>query len=289
MVLKLWRMYKAKMKALLVCTDFSEPSKHAARYSCMLAREYGFSYITLFHTYKTFIPAAAVPLVPHTEDTVYKAALKQLRELEQELQPLAGPEILISVRADNISLADNINKVCDSENCDIVVMGMKGKSNIEKVLTGSNTIKVAEKSYYPVLNVPAETAFQPVRHVLIACDLSNVAQTVPVTLMNEVLELFDAPLTVLNVDHRDKHFSPQTPDDIYRLHHIFDRYYPHYAFTENKDIAGGILEYAKKNHISLIITIPKNYNFFENIFHKRISEQLIYHSNIPILTLHAPG
>lgn len=277
------------MKSLLICTDFSKPSLHAAKYGCVLARIYGFGYITLFHAYQVIMPTAGLPVTLHTIDEVERAALKQLEDLEKELQPVAGPEIIINVRSQDVSLGESINRICQQENCDMVVMGMKGKSNLEKMLTGSNTVNVAENSYFPVLIVPAEASLQPVRRMLVACALSKVTETIPAALMHEVLDMFDAPLTVLNIDHQDKHFSPKTPDDLYRLHHIFDKYNPQYAFTENKNTVSGILEYAHKNDISLIIAMPKNYNFFEGLFHKRISEQLIYHSDIPVLTLHAPG
>jgi nucleotide-binding universal stress UspA family protein len=276
------------MKSLLICTDFSEPSMHAAKYACMLAQQYHFKFIVLFHAYQTFVPAVSLPLPKSQTDEIYNTALKQLHHQQQEIKQLVGPGITFSVRAEDTLLGESINRICQKENTDLVVMGMKGKSGVQKSLAGSNTINVAQNSYYPVLVVPEEAAIEPVGRILVACDLSKVSETIPTSLMNEILGLLQAPLTVLNIDYRDKHFSPGTPHELYHLHHVFDHYHPKYAFTEDKNIASGILEYAKQNSISLIIAMPKNYNFFHQLFHASTTEKLMYQSPIPLLTLHAP-
>ena len=73
---------------------------------------------------------------------------------------------------------------------------------------------------------------------------------------------------------------------MYQMHHIFDRYKPQYVFTDNKDVVTGIIDYAEKNNSSLIITIPKNYDCVQQLFHRSTTQKLIYQSPIPILSLH---
>jgi nucleotide-binding universal stress UspA family protein len=276
------------MKSLLVCTDFSEASEHAAKYACMFAVQYQLRYITLFHAYQTFIPAMGLPAKGYDNNEAYNFSVKQLKDLQEKIELLAGNKVSIKIRADDVNLGEGINRICEKENAEMVVMGMKGKSNFEKAITGSNAISVAKNSYYPVLIVPVAAALKSVERMLIACDLSKSSKTIPTDLVKEMLTLFNAPLTVLNVDYNNKHFSPETPDHLYHIHHLFDKYGPEYAFTENKDISLGILEYAEQHDISIIVAMPRNYNFFERLFHKSATEGLIYRTSIPLLTLHAP-
>ncbi len=84
-----------------------------------------------------------------------------------------------------------------------------------------------------------------------------------------MLELFKVPITILNVGHTEQH-TPDMPLEMFRLHEIFDKYNPQYAFTTNKDIPVGILDYAETNFTSLIIVIPKNYNFLKTCFIKAL-------------------
>lgn len=274
------------MKTLLICTDFSEPASHAARYACIMAKEYKFSYITLFHAYYTIVTATALPLNTNEDRELVKASLQQLESLKDELVKLTGDDTVIRVRTEKITLGESINKICQEENSDIVVMGVSGKSKFKKAFIGSNTINVSQNCKYPVLVVPAQAPLEPIRTILFACDLNEVTATTPLDSLGEILELFHAPLVVLNVDNKNRHFSPQTPEEMYQMHHIFDKYKPRYVFIDNEDITTGITNYAEENNISLIITIPKNYNFIQQLFHKSTTQKLIYQSPVPLLTLH---
>ena len=259
---------------------------HAARYACVLTREYQFRYITLLHAYQIIVPTTTLPVDSFEVNEIYKASMEQLKDLQNELPALAAKDTMFRIRSEAISLGESINEICREEKADMAVMGITGKSTMEKVFIGSNAINVSQNSQYPVLIVPQKAKLAPVRNILFACDLSEVAKTTPLGALDEVLKIFNAPLSVLNVDEKNRHFSPQTPEEMHQLHHIFDKYKPRYAFTDHEDTAAGIIDYAEKNDISLIITIRKNYDFFKKLFHKSTTQKLIYQSAIPVLTIH---
>lgn len=274
------------MKTLLICTDFSEAALHAARYGYMLATQYGFGYITLFHAWQAIMPTTTLPLGTYEPKEMARASIEQLKKLKEDLEKLADADIQIRIRTENLSLGESINIICKEENADMVVMGISGKTKFEKAFIGSSAINVSQNSKYPVLIVPAQAAIEPVRSILFACDLSEIKATTGLDSVAEILELFHAPLFVLNVDEKNRHFSPQTPEEMYQMHHIFDKYKPGFAFTDNKDVTAGITEYAEKNNISLIITIPRHYNLIQQLFHRSTTQKLIYQSPVPLLTLH---
>lgn len=216
-----------------------------------------------------------------------KASLEQLKELKERLQPIIDSEIMLRIKAEDLELGESINDLCREEDIDLIVMGITGKSKFEKIGVGSNAVNVSQNSRYPVLIVPTNASIRPIiSRILIACDLGKVSQTTPLDSLDEVLKLFNASLFVVNVDDKNRHFSPQTPEEMYQLHHLFDKYKPQYAFINNEDTVAGILGYAEKNDISIIVTIPKNYNFLQKLFHKSTTQKLIYKSDVPLLTLH---
>lgn len=274
------------METLLVCTDFSKAAFHAAEYACMLARRYNFQRITLFHAYQTMVPTTDLPVVAYNSSELYNTIQEQLKDLGKKIGELAGTEVNIKTRAEELVLGENLNAICREEDVCMVVMGISEKSGFEKMLVGSNVVKVSESSKFPVLIVPVDAAIQPINRVLLACDLDKIAETTPLDTLDMVLQLFDAQLVVVNVDDGNRNFTPKTTEEIYHLHHIFDRHKPEYAFTEGKDIAKGVLDYAKENNISLIITIPRYYNFLRHLFHKSTTKRLVYNSKLPLLTLH---
>ena len=274
------------MKKLLVCTDFSEASLHAANYACAFASDYNFRFITLLHAYQTVMPTTGLPLDSYSPGGHYNHAMDQLKDLEQQLKSQAVKDIVFNLRAEQMSLAEGINDICREENIDVIVMGVTGKSKIEKLVMGSNAVSVSQSSQYPVFVVPSQASIQPIRKILFACDLADVSASTPIGLFKEFLDLFNAQLFVLNVENRNRKVSPQKPEEIFPLHQILDKYKPEYIRVTHDDISTGVLEFAEKNRVSLIVTIPKNYNLLQKVFHKSISGSLIYDSAIPLLTLH---
>lgn len=88
------------------------------------------------------------------------------------------------------------------------------------------------------------------------------------------------------MDRDDKHFSQDTPLQISQLNEMLNKYQPEYHFVNDRDVVSAIMHFAGEQKISLIITIPKKHDLFHQLFHRRISEKLIYHTHIPLLCLH---
>lgn len=274
------------MRTILVCTDFSTSANHATEYACMLATRYNFPRITLYHAYQVVAPTIDVPVMPYVGTELYNAVERQLTEQATKIGEQTGNDIVVDIRAEERVLGENINDICKEENAELIVTGVSEKSGLERIIVGSNALRLSEAAHCPVLMVPPDAPILPVKRVLLACDLEKVSEATPLDALDKVLETFQAQLVVINVDDGNRHFSPKTVEEIYRLHHVFDKYKPEYAFVENKDIAEGILDYAKEQDISLVITIPRYYNFLRNLFHKSTTKNLVYNSKLPLLTLH---
>ena len=61
---------------------------------------------------------------------------------------------------------------------------------------------------------------------------------------------------------------------------------PVYDFIENKDVEDGLQEFAEKNNLDLLITLPKKQHFLEKILEKSVTRDLIYHTNLPLMCIH---
>src|SRR5687767_6885624 len=116
------------MKKLLICTDFSEAALHAANYACAFANEYNFRFITLLHAYQTVMPTTGLPLDNYSPHEHYNLAMDQLHDLQQQLTSQAVKDIVFDLRAEEMSLPEDINNICREEHVDMIVMGVSGKS-----------------------------------------------------------------------------------------------------------------------------------------------------------------
>jgi hypothetical protein len=91
---------------------------------------------------------------------------------------------------------------------------------------------------------------------------------------------------VLNVDYNEKHFSGDTTIESAELHEMLNHLHPSYHYINSVDVEEGINAFSDANHIDLLITVPKKHSFWDNIFRKSHSDDLVLHSHLPIIALH---
>lgn len=275
------------MKNLLICTDFSESSLHAAKYGCTLAKQFNFQSVILLHTYQPLMIPVTMPLLPpyHDEER-YSDAMGQLAELRHELKYMFDLPMPIEIKTEETALDEIINRICATENADMIVAGTGVDAGNEKELSENDIMDVVQVSRYPVCIVPRHTPIQPVSSVLFACDLTEFSEATPLRSLEKILELFQVPLFVVNVNDKERDLSPDIPGQIRSLHRVFDKYQAKYAFIDRENIANGIVNFAETYSVSLIITITKNYSFFQRLFHRSTTERIIRRSEFPLISIH---
>ncbi|WP_298732256.1 universal stress protein [uncultured Chitinophaga sp.] len=274
------------MRTILVCTDFSASADHAMEYACMLATRFNFPRIALYHAYQVMAPTTDLPVTPYVGTELYNAVERKLNELAAKVKERTGPDVVVDTRGEERMMDENINEICKQEDAQLIVTGVSEKSGLERMIVGSTALRISEVGQCPVLMVPPDAPVIPPQRILLACDLEKVSEATPLDALDKVLETFQARLVVINVDDGNHRFSPKTTTEIYSLHHIFDKYKPEYVFVENKDIGEGIMDYAKEHDISLLITIPRYFNFLRNLFRKSTTRHLVYNAKLPLLTVH---
>lgn len=132
-------------------TDFSKHSDYALQVASSLARDYGARLIILHVLHGAEPPAWLYDRMagssPWTDDCHYA--------LEERLRPLreSNPELGIDIRAVEGSPAVEILRVANEDGCDLIVMGTKGMTRLDRVLVGSVAEEVMRKAVCPVLSM----------------------------------------------------------------------------------------------------------------------------------------
>src|SRR5690606_25166144 len=108
----------------------------------------------------------------------------------------------------------------------------------------------------------------------------------PIQSIKAFVRQLNAQILVLNVGHNEGvHLKQDLTKDIYELNNFMENETPQYYYTENKNIADGILSCSDEQEADLLITVPKDYALFESIFHKSISKVLANKTHLPLLIL----
>ncbi|PZR29480.1 MAG: hypothetical protein DI535_01860 [Citrobacter freundii] len=272
------------MKTIIVPTDFSPVAVNALNYAVDMAIAINAS-IMLLHIYQIPVAITDTPLILVSVEDLKADAEKKLETAKQELERVTANKVKIYTEARLGNVTDELEELGKTINPFAVVMGTTGQSAVERVIFGSNTLNVIKHIKWPVICVPTGKAYGGgIRKIGLASDFREVAETVPVEAIKTFAAQFNAEFHVLNIHYQD--LPRELPEQSALLQSALSALNPQYHFIESKDLEQGIHEFAERNNLDLIITIPKKHKLLEGIFKKSSTKELIYHSHIPVMCLH---
>jgi universal stress protein A len=138
-------------KKILFATDFSEPSEAAFQHATALARESG-ALLMIVHVQEVFIsPAGEMLVVPgHLPSP-------QLRKMLNDVVPHD-----VTIRLEHHLVigtpGEDIVRLADESNADLIVIGSHGRTGLTRLLMGSVAERVMRTAKCPVLIIKAAAA-----------------------------------------------------------------------------------------------------------------------------------
>lgn len=257
---------------IIVPTDFSTTANNAARYALrMLAGTYD-NLLVLYHVFEKGDEAGAVE--------------ENLELLKKDLQALGA--VKIEVRHEqSTDLINSLERLARHLDASLVVMGITGKSRLEQVFFGSNTLKMVERNVCPVLIVPPAAAFSQIKHVALTSDFENVQHSIPLVPIKNVLSLFRPALHVVNVN--SEHYVSLTEEYLAQrnsLLEMFREFNPEFYFIGTYNVEETIQTFVADKNIDMLITVPRHRNMFSSLYKTSTTRKLAYESAVPILAAH---
>lgn len=160
-----------KYTKILVAVDGSDSSKNAFRQACKIAMEDN-GQITVV----TVIPLYADQFETlNIKENVSKTLTENGKRILSEIEDIAAEEqVVIKTRLEEGNAFETIIDVAEEGRFDLIIMGRRGKTRLEKVLMGSVTAKVIGHSQRDILIVPRDTSLG--RNILLATDGSKYSR-----------------------------------------------------------------------------------------------------------------
>lgn len=272
------------MKTIIVTTDFSASSLNAANYAADMALAINAD-ILLLHVYQLPVSYSEVA-VPLTEDDIMENCEQNMKELRTHLVKRTENKITIDTKVRiGIFFFPELKKICESVKPYTVVMGSQGTTAAEHLILGSHTAHAIKHLMWPLITVPIKATFSTVKKVGLACNLNHVTDTVPLEEITILVNDLNAELHILNIDKRGV-FNPDTDFESVLLEEMMRPLKPMYHFITHKNTDEGIIDFAEKNKIDLLIVLPRRLGLLRRLVHRSHTKQLILHSHIPIMALH---
>jgi nucleotide-binding universal stress UspA family protein len=147
----------APITRLLVPTDFSEPSEHAAAYAARLAGALRIP-LVLAHVHappQVFAPDGMVLAAAYDETRVEAALREALEAAATRVRAAGAPEVTTELVVGGA--AAELVRLARERGCDLVVMATHGRGGVPRLLLGSVADKVVRRAGCPVLTLGPKT------------------------------------------------------------------------------------------------------------------------------------
>jgi nucleotide-binding universal stress UspA family protein len=276
-------------KKMLVAIDGSESGYHALLESFKLATDHK-SWITVASVvppYKGDLEFVSVGNAKEAMRHPYVEALEKAKKLAEENRAL------IKAVLEEGDVHDEILDLADAENCELIVMGRKGKNKFERTLVGSSTARVIGFSHQDVLVIPSN-ATVGWKRILVAVDGSKYSDNA-VDRAIDFASAYEGEVKVLSVVDVPSEFYAEAPDAVEKMiekarGHV-DRAIekagaanvPAEGFVREGAAHEVILEMASKLDINTIVIASHGKTGLKRMLMGSVTEQVVGFAHCPVL------
>jgi nucleotide-binding universal stress UspA family protein len=271
------------MKKLLVATDFSAAALNAAEYAADMALATN-AELMLLHVYQVPVSYTELPVTTIDVDFLERAQ-KSMKELRDQLYNRMEAKVMMDTELRMGYFFEELNKVCEMIDPYAVIMGTQGKTAAENLFFGGHAVHAMKHLTWPLITVPPGAKFAGINKIGLACDFANVVDTMPAEEIKKLVSDFKAELHVLNTG-KSSEYNPEEVQQAGLLQEMLDNIKPVYDFLSSDDTDQAIIDFAAKNHIDLLIVVPKRHGLMDRFLHKSHTKQFVLHSTVPVMALH---
>ncbi|OUR90879.1 hypothetical protein A9Q87_13135 [Flavobacteriales bacterium 34_180_T64] len=280
------------MKNILLPTDFSENSINAINYALRLY-EYELCHFYVINVIKVSSIITDDLMAMQPSQTIYNSLIasskSQVKKLIKNLKSKYS-NVMHTFHAvvDYDNFIDAINQVVKEKRIDLIVMGTKGASNVEKILFGTNTVHVMQRGNCPVLSIPSNYKFKPLRKIAFTSNYSTHYNANDLEPLISLAENNNYMIDILHMKVYD-HLTESEENNRAFLDVYLSNVEHAFISLENNNLFKTIENYVDKNKIGLLAMMSRKHSFLERLFTTHAVESFAFKINIPFLVMENTG
>lgn len=275
------------MKNILVPTDFSAFADHALETAAAIACKTG-AKIHVFHRAHIHPEWGTLTEIGKA---LYPQSQQIVEEVERHFEAINADPRYAGLSIEGVyasgGLIERVEEYIDESAIDLVVIGSHGASGFKEILIGSNTQKIVRFAHCPVLTVREKS---PVAFRNIVFISNFEAEALPA--FREVVaigSLFDAHFHLLHVE--EPGFFTAAKARLEADAAPFIAVCPPEKVTRNvlahEDVEEAVMGYLKGIDADLVSAVHFGNEPMRRLFRFSLTEALINHLDIPVLSLNA--
>ena len=191
------------MRNILLPTDFSKNSINAINYAVELYKDEVCNfYILNVQKASSFISDDMMSISPSATiyNTIVDAAKKSITNIITQIETRYKNKnhTLYSI-VDYDNFVDSINQASEKHDVDLIIMGTKGASGLEKVIFGTNAVHVIQRCKVAVLVIPDGCTFTGLDNIAFTASNLLAANIKTLEPLKDFISLFKSNLSVLHM------------------------------------------------------------------------------------------
>jgi nucleotide-binding universal stress UspA family protein len=276
------------MKRILLPTDFSNIAWNAIRYALALLEEEPCTFYVL-HTYTPafyridyILGGPSFSAIPDAE---VNRSVSGLEKTLSDMQRISGnPEHRFEMFSAFNILSHEINDLAEREKIDLVIMGTKGATGAREVFIGSNTVYALRKASVPVLVIPKDVSYSPIKRILLPSDYLSRYKAAEFQKILQLGGSGDLSVTVLHVMVGPKLSEEQKKNKVHLAKLL--KHTPHnFVELQNNIMPDAVIAHLRKEPYDLLAMMYKKHPLLERIFERQNVDHMGFHVNIPFLAV----
>jgi len=279
------------MKTILLPTDFSDNSWNAIQYALNFYKHINCTFY-LLHVNRLSDTITNDNVYLSTSDVIdemyIKPSKKQLNKLLKKIAtsfPENTKHTFYTISDHNFFI-DSVRKHVEEKKIDLIVMGTKGASGLQKYILGTNTGDIITKVHCNTLVIPEQAKYTTVNEVAFPTDFLQFYGSHTLQPISDILEQQEAAVRILHINKKQKDLNEDQKQNKDFLEDYFSQYISSFHFLTNTKVEAAVQCFVESRNIDMIAMVAKNLNYFQQIlFHNKV-EDISYQTTVPFLVLH---
>jgi len=280
------------MKTLLIPTDFSATSKHAAEYGYNLAKLIKANVVLCNSVIvPAEIPQAGLVVWPMEDyDTLIEDSTDELKKLKSSLtKDSEGFKPPVSYMNTAGIMTDVVSDICAKRNIDLVVMGTHGSSGLTSFFLGNHSRNMIDSATRALLLVPPTAPIKPIKKIAFATDfihpeddLKSIYALIPIA------KLLNAEILVTHI-YSEKQQTPSfkkwLDNFLIELSNKADYPNVYYRLVKNTNAETGLDWLCAHGQVDILAMVHRPHNFFYDLINGSHTQKMARHISIPLLVM----
>ena len=218
-------------------------------------------------------------------DAYQAEAIMQLEELQATLKTqFNNPKHKFMLHAAFNTFVEEVLKMVENEEVDLIIMGTKGATGAKEILIGTHTVHLIKKTTCPVIAIPSGFEYEIPKEILFPTDYEVAYEKEQ---LQELIDIAEKHISSIEVVHVSSGYdlSEEQLENQKKLNYLLAKTAHLFHDLPIQGVIEAINNFQLKKRMNLLVMIRNKHTFFERLFIEPIIKKIGFHVSIPFMVI----